>query len=213
MCGRFALNATESALKSHFHLTSGLALKPRYNIAPSTPVPIIKTEGNGVDFARWGFIPSWYKEISPSTKGHINARIETLLEKPTFKSAFLKHRCLIPATGYFEWRHFGEKKQPYYVTLKNQPIFAFAGIWSSWETCAIITMEAPDFLQTLHERVPAIVSPEHYKTWLQPTPLKEVTPYLLSVAQEAVSVYAVSPRMNNPQFDDRLCIQPLSQPT
>lgn len=211
MCGRFALNVSESSLKAHFHLTSGLVLHPRYNISPNSSIPIIKTWENGIDFARWGFVPSWHKEPpTAATRGHINARGESLLEKPTFKTAFQKQRCLIPATGYFEWKHFGEKKQPYYVYLKNQPMMAFAGIWSSWDTCAIITMEAPAFLQKLHERVPAIIAPDHYAAWLHQGVIADPSHCWLSLTEDSVGVYAVTPRMNNPQFEDPLCIAPLS---
>lgn len=209
MCGRFALNATEADLKSHFHLSQGFVARPRFNISPGTPIPIIKTLKAGVDFAQWGFMPSWYKTLPPTQKqGYMNARMETLTEKPAFKSDFQKHRCLIPATGYFEWRKFNEKKQPYYVYLKNTPLFAFAGIWSSWDTCAILTMEAPPFLQALHERVPVIVSPAHYAAWLKPGLRANLQESVLTLQEEMVGVHAVSPRMNRPQFDEPMCIQP-----
>lgn len=211
MCGRFALNTTEAALKAHFHLSSGLVLHPRYNIPPSLSIPIIKTWRKGVDFARWGFIPSWFKDSPTASTGHINARLESILEKPTFKEAFQTQRCLIPATGYYEWRTVGKKKQPYYVYIKDQPLFAFAGIWSRWDTCAILTMDAPPFLQGLHNRFPVIVSSDHYAAWLHVGKLPSSADCLLAIKEENIGVYAVSPRVNNPRFDDLLCIQPLTE--
>lgn len=208
MCGRFALNVTETALRSHFHLTSGLVIQPRFNITPSTPIPIVKQVNNGVDFAEWGFVPSWYR-TKPQKPGYINARMETLSEKPAFKSDFQKRRCLIPVTGYYEWKQFGEKKQPYYVHLSDEPIFAFAGIWSTWDTCAIITIKAPEFLQKLHDRIPAIVAPRYYEKWLSHGSRTQLTECLFPMSPDNTDVYAVTPRMGNPRFDDPICIHPI----
>ncbi len=220
MCGRYALHASENEIVSHFHLRRGFAMHPRYNIAPTQTIPIIIEWGKQVEFSRWGFIPSWAK--SPDGQiplGHINARIESLTEKPTFKEAIKKQRCLIPASGYFEWRTFGGKKHPYYIYIKNQPLLAFAGIWSSWRTlqgdelrtCAIITSVAPQEFQMLHDRLPVIISCEQYQNWLgKEYAYEEMKEMFFQPSLDNIGIKPVSPRMSHPRFEGIECIQSLS---
>lgn len=218
MCGRFALKANENEIISHFHLKQGFFMRARYNLAPTQTILIISKWGTTVEFSRWGFIPFWAKsEENQLPSGHINARLESVSEKPTFKAAFKNQRCLIPASGYFEWRTIAGKKQPYYVYLKQIPLIAFAGIWSSWRsaqgeminTCAIMTTSATPALQKLHERMPVIVAKEHYRVWLEGSSDETLEKWFIYPTAEMVGVHAVSQRMSNPRFEGVECIQSL----
>lgn len=217
MCGRYALFATEQEIVSHFNLKSGFCMQPRYNIAPTQTIPVIMNQKQ-VDFCRWGFVPTWQKKQVETPVGHINARFETLAEKPTFKQAFSQQRCLIPASGYFEWKLINNKKQPFFVQLVEQPLFAFAGLWSTWQSsagemimsCAIITICAPPFLQKLHERMPVIVSPENYSVWLaKENRPSEISSLFAAIAPENVKMIPVSTRMSHPQFEGKECVRSL----
>lgn len=218
MCGRYALFATEQEIISHFNLKRGFCMQPRYNIAPTQTIPIIMGKAQQIDFARWGFVPSWQKKQEDTPAGHINARFETLLEKPTFKQAFLQQRCLIPASGYFEWKEINKRKQPFFVQLGEQPLFAFAGLWSAWQSskgemimsCAIITTSAPPFLQRLHERMPVILSPENHAFWLaKENKINDIAPLLAAMQPENVKIFPVSTRMSHPQFEGIECVRSL----
>jgi putative SOS response-associated peptidase YedK len=219
MCGRYALHANEEEIMSHFHLHRGFAMHPRYNISPGQMLPIICQYATQVEFSRWGFVPSWTSAIDGQIPiGHRNARIESLSEKPTFKEAFKKQRCLIPASGYYEWRTYHGQKQPYYISLKNQPLIAFAGIWSLWRnglgeevlTTAMITTQALSELKALHERMPIIIAKQHYQNWLaKEYDLENLTKILVNPTAENFAVKAVSPRMSNPKFEGVECIQSL----
>ncbi len=218
MCGRFALHATQVEISTHFKSKGNFVMAPRYNIAPTQMLPVIVSWHSQIEFCRWGFIPSWIKaqneEIPP---GFINARLETLLEKPSFKDAIIHRRCLIPASGYYEWRQFGEKKQPYYVYIKNKPLIAIAGIWSFWQssagiirTCAVITTSAyGDFLK-LHERMPLIVPESQFENWLaKGYDFRDLAKTLQEIPPENIGIKPVSPKMNHPQFDGIECIRAL----
>ncbi|MGE3319353.1 MAG: SOS response-associated peptidase [Candidatus Berkiella sp.] len=218
MCGRFALFASEQDIVSHFKLKRGFFMQPRYNIAPTQTIPVVLAPSQQIDFYRWGFIPSWHKKQIEIPKGHINARIESIQEKPTFKQAFTQSRCLIPANGYYEWKAINNRKQPFFVQLTEAPLFAFAGISSIWQTqtgemimsCAIITMPAPAFLQRLHERMPVILSPENYSFWLaKENRIEDISTYLAAMQPDKIKIIPVSARMSHPQFEGIECIQSL----
>ncbi len=176
MCGRFALYATPEELIREFSLKQKINIPPRYNIAPTQQVAIIRdVPGNGRQFTmvRWGLIPPWSKD----EKGGallINARGETLAEKPSFRDAFARRRCLIPARGFYEWTKSGKIKQPYFISMKNGGLFAMAGIWETWtdsggktiESVSIITTTANGIVGKIHERMPVILSKEVYGLWL-----------------------------------------------
>ncbi|MGD9592134.1 MAG: SOS response-associated peptidase [Candidatus Berkiella sp.] len=220
MCGRFALHASQDEIVSHFQTKGGFVMKPRYNIAPTQIIPIIQDWQSTIEFARWGFLAPWTKaQDDHILTGHINARLESILEKPTFKEAIQKRRCLIPASGYFEWRTIGKKKQPYYLVVKNNPLIAFAGIWSSWRaqsgeevrTCAIITHNATGELLSLHERMPLIIAKEDYQHWLaKDYDFKDLVKALVHIPSENIGIKPVSPSMNNPRVEGIDCIRPLS---
>ena len=181
MCGRFTLQTPETNIREDFNLPIGikLGLKPRYNIAPSQDIPIIRDTKDGPELtlARWGLVPHWSKE--PTTKySTINARIETVAEKPTYRSPFKSRRCLIPADGFYEWKIINGHKIPHYIHMQKGSVFAFAGIWDQWEaegktldSCSIIVMPANEVMKPLHERMPAIIAPTHYDLWLDPRKL------------------------------------------
>lgn len=151
-------------------------LRPRYNIAPTQPVSVVRAKGSArvIVSMRWGLIPNWAKDASMA---QINARSETLLEKPAFKENFERRRCLIPADGFYEWRRSGRSKQPFHFGMKDDSLFAFAGIWDRWrtpqgqliESCAILTTAPNELLRDVHDRMPVILRPETYHVWLSNT--------------------------------------------
>ena len=184
MCGRYTLRSRGGTAKFYGVPASELPfLAPRYNIAPSQDVPVILDRGAEREFAlfQWGLIPSWSKEL----KGFINARAETLEEKPSFSESFQRRRCLIPADGFFEWARTGRSKQSYYFQMKDESPFAFAGIWDKWQrdgisinSCAIITTTPNELLASIHDRMPVMLNGEAQEKWLRvdavPTELKEL---------------------------------------
>ena len=222
MCGRFALNINETELRSHFALKNGFVFKEKYNIAPTQTIPVIILSQLGLPelvFMRWGLIPSWQKEVNVSnTVGYFNARVETLAEKPTFKQAFTQRRCLIPATGFYEWRLIHERKQPFFIYLKHQPLFALAGIWAmptvttGLPTCAIITQATQEnsSMAAIHSRMPVIVPLSQYQTWLNPrTKMPDMLPSILSTEAE-FGYFPVSLQVNSAKFNHPDCLRPLA---
>lgn len=221
MCGRFTLHTPESRIRELFHLGNSPAidLKPRYNIAPSQDIPVIRDTENSreIVLARWGLVPHWSKE--PETKySTINARIESIAEKPTYRTPFKQSRCLIPADGFYEWRLINNKKVPHYVRMRKGDVFAFAGIWDRWQddgitldSCSIIVMPANGTIQPLHDRMPAIIAPAHYDLWLDKrlTDKDEIMGFLNSAPSTSLMFYAVSPWVNTAKHEDERCIQPI----
>ena len=215
MCGRFTLRSPgrikfDRARNSHLP-----SLVPRYNIAPSQEVLTI-TESRGrrelCSFV-WGLIPSWSKE----PKGFINARCETLEEKPSFSESFEKRRCLIPADGFYEWKRKGKSKQPYYFQMTDESPFAFAGIWDEWQrdgsstiSCSIITTTPNELLSTIHDRMPVILPPETQDAWLrndtEPAELKRL---LIPFPASAMKSYPVSQRVNHSQAENAQLVEPI----
>lgn len=179
----------------------------------------MQDEGKKLTVFRWGLIPSWAKDTSIGNK-MINARSETLLEKPSFKAAFKKRRCLILADGFYEWKKTGQEKLPMYIYLKNEKPFAFAGIWETWQSpdgstmhsCAIITTAPNELMIPIHDRMPAILSKAHIDMWLDTSRVDEkillnlLNPY----PSEEMSVYQVSKIVNSPQNDIPACIDPIN---
>ncbi len=216
MCGRFTLTATSDAIAEAFALDRPPEQLPRYNIAPSQPIITIvsdpETRHRESRFMIWGLIPSWSKDPS---KGLINARAETVHEKPSFRSALKRRRCLIPADGFYEWQKLEKgSKQPFYFHLRDRGLFAFAGLWESYqdlETCTIITTKANALLETIHDRMPVILEPEQYDRWLDPNidRLELLWPLLLPFPDEKMQAFPVSRRVNSAQHDDPSCIEPL----
>ncbi|PCH58896.1 MAG: hypothetical protein COC14_00255 [Burkholderiaceae bacterium] len=221
MCGRFTLQSPEAQIRKTFHLPSGdkLGLCPRYNIAPSQDVSIIRDSEKGpkLVLAKWGLIPHWSKE-SKTKYSTINARIETVAEKPTYRTPFKSKRCLIPADGFYEWKLVNGHKIPHYIHMRKGEVFALAGIWDRWEgeeetldSFSIIVMPSNEIMKPIHERMPAIIAPAHYDLWLDQrmTEKDEIMGYLNSAPSSSLKFYPISPWVNSPQHDDERCILPV----
>lgn len=222
MCGRFALYATEQEIISHFGLMSGFSMQPRFNIAPTQTIPVVCSPRAPIEFMRWGFIPSWEKFSESAERlpvGYRNARIESIMEKPAFKKAFVSTRCLIPASGFYEWRTIGSRKQPYFITIKDQLLLGMAGIWSIWQnaqgerysTCAILTQPATEKIKQVHDRCPVIISSQYYSSWLTAKTMTavEAQSFFLTVNDQNSVIQAVASRMNRADIEGPECILPL----
>lgn len=183
-------------------------LFPRFNIAPGQEV-LVLLDGNEQKEARmmlWGLIPAWSSE----QKGFINARSETLEEKPSFSESFQRRRCLIPADGFYEWKRTGRSKQAFFFQRKDEAQFAFAGVWDRWEregkfitSCAIITTTANELLSNIHDRMPVMLGPESYDRWLDSrTPIEELRQLLIPYPAREMKSHPVSSKVNHPQFDN-----------
>lgn len=229
MCGRYTLTRRDTEMMERFDIEEIICdrqnLMPRFNIAPSQMVPVIITkEGQRVlaQF-KWGLIPFWAKDIK-KTKPVINARSETVSEKPFFKQALMKRRCLIPADGFFEWKHRNKEKIPMFIHVNDQELFAFAGLWDEWtspdgeliRTCTIITTEANNSVTPVHDRMPVIVRPEHESLWLD-ADVREpeiLIPVLKQLPDEAIKMHQVSTLVNSVKYDVAALIEPVPvQPT
>jgi putative SOS response-associated peptidase YedK len=216
MCGRFTLTQTAEVIAAAFELDEVPPFEPRYNIAPSQLVPTVlrlsqqsQNEKSVRQFQllRWGLIPSWAKDPKMGAR-LINARAETVTEKPSFRSAFRHRRCLVIADGFYEWQRQERKKQPFYFRLQDGQPFAFAGLWERWqspegdavESCTILTTAANELMSPIHDRMPVILARKDYEMWLAPEvqtddPLQQLLhPY----PSEKMASYPVSTQVNNP---------------
>ncbi len=218
MCGRYSLTTAPEALRRLFDFSNLPNLAARYNIAPTQEVAAVRGDGGGARelvMLRWGLVPSWATDISIGAK-MINARAETVAEKPAFRSAFRHRRCLVPADGFYEWRAEDGRKQPFRIGMKGGAPFAFAGLWERWEpeggdvveTVAIVTTDANEKLRPIHHRMPVIVAPDDYTAWLD-TEAGDTGParaLLRPYPGEPMAFYRVDPRVNNARNDDPECI-------
>lgn len=216
MCGRFTLSSPADVIADWFQVVIPDQCVPRYNIAPTQGILTVGkvNDERATAIRRWGLIPSWAKD--PDI-GHrmINARSETAAEKPSFRKALEKRRCLIPASGFYEWKKTGTGKQPYLIRIANEPVFAFAGLWESWnapegdvwETCTILTTDANPFMKSLHHRMPVILRQDDYDAWLDPEPVTSETQSRLfePLADVTLDAFPVSRHVNSPRNDDPSC--------
>jgi putative SOS response-associated peptidase YedK len=225
MCGRFSLTAPET-LADFFDLSDVPDCPPRYNIAPTQPVGVVlfdpEAGHNAFRLMRWGLIPAWAKDASMGSK-LINARSETVAEKPSFRAAYKARRCIIPADGFYEWQKVpGGPKQPFRFAIAGGGVFGMAGLWASWQdiqTCTILTTTANELLAPLHDRMPVILAPDDYALWLDPTVRggdgqrsacgDRLTSLLGPYPAALMNGVPVSKRVNSVKVDDRLCIEPL----
>ncbi len=221
MCGRYTLAADPQAIADQFEVEPPARFAPRYNIAPTQPVLIVQhaDDRRVAHLVRWGLIPSWAKDAKIGNR-LINARAETVAEKPAFRAALRRRRCLVPASGYYEWAAGPHGKQPWYVHAADGNCLALAGIWEHWEhdgavieSCAIITCAANARLAAVHDRMPVVIAPSDYARWLAPehagpAPLELLRP----AADDAFALYQVSTRVNSPRHDAPDCIEPLPTP-
>lgn len=223
MCGRFTLTVQLKDLRRRFNALAedSLEVRPRFNIAPTQTIPVIRREAEGrkIRKLRWGLIPRWAKEASIGQR-MINARSETLTEKPSFRPLLYRHRCLIPADGYYEWSKTDTgKKQPYRIIIGDGELFAFAGLWDRWvspegkavETFTIITTQANEKLSRIHHRMPVILPRSAEDLWLDsevrdPNFLREL---LVPYPDDSIGLYPVSTLVNSPRNDTEACIQPV----
>ena len=222
MCGRFTLTVNPEEIQEIFlDLQGAENIRPRYNIAPSQPVAVIANNApNRLDYFVWGLIPSWAKDPSMGSR-MINARSETLAEKPSFRTAFRRRRCLIPADGFYEWKQeAGQKrKTPMYIRLASGKPFAFAGLWDNWQSpdgsnilsCTIITTQPNELMQSIHNRMPVILPPSAYAQWLQPgeADTAALLPLLAPYPAGEMLAYPVSTLVNSPANELADCIKPV----
>lgn len=220
MCGRYTLTTTIARLVGLFDLSNLPNLPARYNIAPTQEVAAVRLEDGKrrLVFLRLGLIPSWAKDARIAAT-MINARAETIAEKPAFRGAFRRRRCLVLADGFYEWRAEGKSKQAYRITLADGDAFAFAGLWEMWRkpdgedvaSCTIVTCAANELISALHDRMPVILPPEAIEAWLDPKSEPAGLQALLRpYAAKAMTYYPVSTRVNNVRNDDADCIAPLA---
>lgn len=225
MCGRYLITSTLEAIRRVFDVLESPNLGARYNVAPTQQVPVVRFGEGGRELVqmRWGLVPSWAKDLSIGAK-MINARAETVAEKPAFRAAFKRRRCLLPADGFYEWQSGPDRaKQPHFIGLQQDGPFAFAGLWEVWknpegprvESCTIITTTANRRLSAIHHRMPVILSQEDYDTWLtaeappaEPEAKDQILGLLRPYPDEAMRSYAVSRHVNNVRNDDPGCLEP-----
>jgi putative SOS response-associated peptidase YedK len=243
MCGRFTLRTSASVIAEQFGLFEVPGFAARFNIAPSQPVPVIRmraeppqgsVKGDSPIFAetkigtvprelvwlRWGLVPSWAKDPAIGSR-LINARAETAAEKPAFRMAMRRRRCLIVADGFYEWQRGGRKKQPYFIHLREDRTFAFAGVWEAWEgadhstleTCAILTTAANELVSPLHDRMPVILCDACCAAWLDPAveDPRQLAPLLRPYASDEMQAHPVGDFVNSPTHDSPRCIEPALQ--
>ncbi|MFA5221086.1 MAG: SOS response-associated peptidase [Methanoregula sp.] len=220
MCGRYSLVCIDD-LGNRFRVFNPMiGARSRFNVAPGNEMPVIvRAHRNELALMRWGLVPHGTHDIH-AARPLINARAETLAKKPSFESLLKNRRCLVPASGFFEWKKEGTRKIPFYVHLPENPCFSFAGLYDEWHdpsgttlsTYTIVTTEPNALMATIHNRQPAILSPEHEEVWLAgdvpgPDQLKEI---LAPCPAEQMAMYPVSHLANTPAIDDERIIQPLT---
>jgi len=217
MCGRFVCIIPPEELVKIFALVETPLVEPRYNVAPSQQVSVVRSAGDHNILAplKWGLVPSWSKD--PSIGSHmINARSETIAEKPSFRQAIKYNRCIIPTSGFYEWKAESGKKQPYYIHMANGSPMCFAGIWETWtapdssviETFSILTTTSNKIIEPLHDRMPVILSPENYPIWLNQNmhDSHQLERLYQQYPSEQMTAYKVPDLVNNPKFDSPACI-------
>ncbi len=230
MCGRYSLTTAPEEMRALFDYENLPNLEPRYNIAPTQMVAVVRLAAAGrreLALLRWGLIPHWARDASMGAR-MINARAETVAVKPAFRDAFAHRRCLVPADGFYEWRTEDGRKQPFRIGMKGGGAFAFAGLWESWtapedadgpiaagetvETVTIITTVANEKLRPIHHRMPVILPAEAYASWLDShCPANDAAALLRPFPAEPMAFYRVSTRLNAVRNDDPACIEPLNR--
>jgi putative SOS response-associated peptidase YedK len=223
MCGRYTFFSPAESVTRLFDTPVPVPVEARYNIAPTQFVPAIRQSaesGRRIDLLHWGLVPSWAKDKAIGNR-MINARAETLAEKPSFKRALRARRCLILTSGYYEWRKEGERKQPYFISRRDGDPMAMAGLWEHWDgqqggldSCTIVTTDANEFLQPLHHRMPAIIPPDRCAQWLgvEDVNAGDARGMLQPLEGDHLQAWAVSTRVNNARNEGHELIEPLQAP-
>jgi putative SOS response-associated peptidase YedK len=222
MCGRFTLTVDPGQIQETFGVETPQQMQPHYNIAPTQPVAVIPNDGKDrLDFFIWGLIPSWAKDPSIGNR-LINARAETLAEKPAFRAAYRRRRCLVIADGFYEWRKEpgSKSKTPVYLQMESKEPFGFAGLWEVWyagdgseiRSCTIITTNPNELVANIHNRMPVVVAPEDYSLWLSPEEQNPevLKPVLRPYPSTEMIAYPVSRLVNSPGNDVPECIEPVA---
>ena len=217
MCGRYNLITDAEALIDFFEIENSVLdeFGPRYNIAPSQDMPIVRDTGGGRELvlARWGLVPHWSKEEKPKFST-INARADTIADKPTYRDPFKRKRCLVPSTGFYEWKREDDQKIPHHIRLPDGELFAFAGLWDHWDkegagfdSYSIIVTGANETMQPIHDRMPVILNPAQYNTWLNNKNFNRAQLESMLVPYGGtMEAYPVSRYVNSPQHDDAGCV-------
>jgi putative SOS response-associated peptidase YedK len=213
MCGRFTLRQPVKDIVAAFSIKRPpeWQLAIRYNVAPSQTIPVVRSESGERELVQmsWGLIPSWAKDAKIA---QVNARSETAAEKPMFRSAMKKRRCLIPVDGFYEWKRTGKTKQPFLFHRPDDKPFAFAGLWEHWgdaDNCAILTTSANGLMAPIHDRMPVILSPNDYDAWLDSSKAPADVAYLLEpVPDDELVAVAVNPVVNNARNEGPECVEP-----
>lgn len=228
MCGRYSQSQPAEIIAKAFQVENVPALEPRYNIAPTQSVSAVLQASAATNrqfkLLHWGLIPSWAKDAKMGAR-LINARAETVAEKPAFRTAFRQRRCLVVADGFYEWQQQenAKQKQPYYIRLNDGHPFAFAGLWEHWEdnngeaieSCTLLTTEPNELMRSIHNRMPVILNPKDYDLWLDPEVKKSelLQPLLRSYPTEEMMAYPVSKAVNKPSNDRAECIERVEVPS
>ncbi|MFN2138584.1 MAG: SOS response-associated peptidase [Candidatus Promineifilaceae bacterium] len=220
MCGRFALLAPGPVIAEQFGVSVAHEIAPRYNIAPTQPVAAVRLDGDGereLTYFQWGLIPSWAKDPAMGSR-LINARSETAAEKPSFRAAYKRRHCLLPASGFYEWRKLNGSKQPTYIRPIGDELFGLAGLWEIWydaegselQTCTILTTGPNELMEPIHNRMPVIIDPDDYSTWLDAADYLDQAQHLLRpYPSDRMQAYSVSTAVNNPRNESAENIRPL----
>jgi putative SOS response-associated peptidase YedK len=229
MCGRFALTDNEAALMAFLGFGEGgfgegVAVAPRYNIAPTQPIAILRGDGTGAGsgarhftFARWGLVPAWVEDPGAFSL-IINARSDGVLEKPAFRNAMRYRRCIVPASGFYEWKRQGRHKQPYWIKPRAGGPIGFAGLWETWadrdggeiDSACIITVDANGTVRPIHDRMPAILAPADFQAWLTAADPEEAAALLRPAPEDLLEAIQVSDRVNRAEPDDPGLIAPVT---
>ena len=225
MCGRYALYAETEELLAAYAVQSDAGtprLEPRYNIAPTQDVPIVVAERGArrLRLVRWGLVPAQWATPDERRAPLINARAESVAARPVFRRAYAGSRCLVPASGFFEWRRADGVRQPWFVTIDSGGPLAFAGLHDVWQrddqpavpSCTIITVPPNSLVAGLHDRMPALLSAEDWESWLDPAAPREALRQLLRPAEVSLSLYPVTPRMNHHAYEEPDAVAPVPAP-
>jgi putative SOS response-associated peptidase YedK len=222
MCGRYALKAPASELVTRFGLDEYAEYRLHYNIPPGTDIPVIRQSPEGkrvLHLLRWGLVPHWAKDPSVGARLN-NARSESIAEKPSFRDAFKRRRCLVPASGFYEWKTEGKIKQPYYISLKSGEPMAMAGVWESWKTpdggvlrtTCIVTTGPNTVMAPIHDRMPVIIGPAQWSAWLA-GPSENIESLLAPYAADEMQAWPVSPRVSKTANDEPGLAEPAKSDT
>ena len=222
MCGRYTLSTPTDLLSDLYELETVVATQPRFNIAPTQEAPIIRigpeTGKRRLDLLRWGLVPFWAKDSDIGSR-MINARSETVAEKPAYRVSLRKRRCLVPADGFYEWQATGGPKQPFFFHRKDGYPFVMAGLWDRWEkgddgpldSFTILTTSPNEIVAPVHKRMPVILAPEHHQDWMSPS-LEDVSSLMALLVPDSSSTleaYPVSTYVNNPAHEGPDCVDPI----